>query len=74
MTSPNKVAIAEAKEALWRKDVKFALANDGMHFMILHHAKRIDFWPTSGAWIARGYKDVRGRGISELLNYLEKEN
>lgn len=64
-------AIAEAKELLWRHSIKFAAANDELHFMISHQCKRIDFWPTTGKWIARGYRDVAGRGLNTLLEYME---
>lgn len=77
LTSKQSRAIAEAEEALRRNEVKFCLANGRVHFMIQHQSKRIDFWPTSGKWIVRGYRDVVGQGLSSLLLHMgfsEKEH
>ena len=62
--------IREAKEILWRYDIKFRTANYGLHFMIEHERRRIDFWPTTERWIARGFHDVQGWGIVALLDYM----
>jgi len=65
-------AIKQAKEALWQHAVPFATANRDLHFMISHKAQRIDFWPTTGRWLAHGFRDVPGRGLPALLSYIEK--
>jgi hypothetical protein len=49
--------------------IPFRTANRDLHFMILHRCKRIDFWSSTGKWIARGFREVSGRGIAALLTY-----
>ena len=71
MTEPHhKEAIDAAHKALEAKGVFYDTANYGMHFMISHHGQRIDFWPTSGRWIHRGFRDRKGYGLDALLELL----
>ena len=63
--------IREAKEIFWRYDIKFRTANHELHFMIEHDGRRIDFWPTTERWIARGFHDVSGFGVVALLDYMK---
>ncbi len=67
----NDEYIREAQEILWRYDIKFRTANYGLHFMIEHQGRRIDYWPTTERWIARGFEDVTGFGIVALLDYMD---
>jgi hypothetical protein len=63
--------VREARQVLTRHGIKHCTANDGVHLMITQDCRRIDFWPTTGKWIARGFRDVQGKGIDELLAYME---
>lgn len=46
----------------------FEVKNDGEHYII---EKRLDWWPASGVWIARGVR-ARGVGIISALGWIRK--
>lgn len=50
--------------------VSFVSNNGGAHLVIKHNASVIDFWPSTGLFIARGTA-VKRRGVKNLLSALK---
>lgn len=49
--------------------VKFEQKNNGVHLIVKHNEKVVDFWPSTGRFICRsGKKDAYG--VFNLLNHL----
>lgn len=52
------------------KGIPFVSNNDGVHVVIQHNNKIIDFYPSTGLWKDRQSKR-RARGILSLIRHLE---
>lgn len=66
---------ALAPQILLDNGVSFKEHNDGAHLIVTDHGMTVDFWPGTEKWITRPTKTEqsrRGRGIDELLTYLEQ--
>lgn len=50
-------------------NIPFESKNHGAHLIV---AGVVDFWPSTGLWIPRDPKHSRGRGVRNLLNYLQR--
>ena len=57
-----------AIDVLHASGLKYKVRNEGEHYII---AGRIDWWPSSGVWIARK-TNKRGVGIHSALKWLEQ--
>ena len=64
----------DAAQQLTALGIAFSTANKGLHFMISHQCRRIDFWPTTGKWIERGFRDCKGFGIDTLIARIRGED
>lgn len=59
----------QSTKILIANGISFTSHNNGIHLIISHNDKTIDFYPSTGKWIVRTVK-VGGRGIFKLLEYL----
>jgi hypothetical protein len=57
-------------EFLTKKEINFESKNDGIHLIVTHNGKVVDFWPSTGKWKDRK-KERYSRGVRKLVNYLE---
>lgn len=44
--------------------------NNGVHLIVKHGDRVVDFWPSTGKWIDRAQRGVHMRGIFRLLKHL----
>ena len=56
-------------EILTARGIQFESKNAGVHLIVRHNDHVVDFWPSTGRWIARG-NNRSGRGIQKLFQYL----
>jgi hypothetical protein len=61
---------ASSTELLKARGVQFTDHNDGIHLVITHADRVVDFWPSTGKWIERA-GSAKGRGVHALLKLLE---
>jgi hypothetical protein len=62
---------AKPEQRLAEAGIGFTTHNDGLHLVVDHNEKIVDFWPTTGRWIAR--KGRKGWGVKGLIEYLDGE-
>lgn len=60
-------------DLLDKKGIKYESKNDGIHLIVECGSWFVDFWPSTGKYRCRGSKK-HGRGIRELLKYIDKRN
>jgi hypothetical protein len=60
---------AKPEQRLAEAGIGFTTHNNGLHLIVDHNEKVVDFWPTTGRWIARGGKE--GWGVKGLIEFLE---
>jgi len=55
--------------------IHFESKNNGVHLVIRHNNKVVDFWPSTGRFICRSGKmdDIDSRGINRLVKYLNSK-
>jgi hypothetical protein len=54
------------------RKVPYTLKNGGAHVIIDYQpGLRVDFWPGTGLWHARRPVEIKGRGVFNLLRYLD---
>lgn len=68
----NKVSSTEILAA--HPEIQVVKKMDGVHLIVSHGGKTIDFWPTTGKWIDRGERGVHHRGVFPLLKRLGIEH
>ena len=51
-------------------NIPFISHNNGVHLVVSHDNKTIDFYPSPGLWIDRLQKDIKHRVIKTLLQYI----
>ncbi len=53
----------------------FESKNDGVHLVVRHNGKVVDFWPSTGRFICRSGKmdDYDTRGVNRLIKYLKSK-
>lgn len=56
-------------EILKSKGIAFESKSFGVHLIVRHAGKTVDFWPGTGKWIIRGGPS-RGCGVKNLLRQL----
>jgi len=56
--------------------IAFESKNNGVHLVIKHNNKVVDFWPSTGRFICRSGKmdDYDSRGINRLVKYLNSKS
>ena len=56
--------------------IQFESKNNGVHLVIRHNNKVVDFWPSTGRFICRSGKmnDYDIRGINRLVKYLNSKS
>lgn len=59
-------------ELLKAKEVPYNVHNNGAHLVIRFGIFWIDFWPGTGLWHARIPVDHHGRGVFNLIAFLDK--
>jgi hypothetical protein len=52
------------------KNISFESKNYGVHLIVNHNNKIIDFWPSTGKWKDRK-KSHYCRGVKKLIAYIE---
>lgn len=62
--------LRNSTELLQRLNIPFVSHNGGIHLVVRDNNKTIDFYPSTGLWIDRHYKNVKRRGIKNLLKYI----
>lgn len=62
--------LRRSTEMLKYLQIQFITHNSGVHLVINHDNKIIDFYPSTGLWIDRFNKDMKRRGIKSLLSYI----
>ena len=63
----------EAVDILAEKGVEYTVHNEGLHFVVDGlFDQKVDFWPTTGRWMARGKsgRQRNGYGVESLLSYI----
>jgi hypothetical protein len=50
--------------------VEFEVKNEGVHLIVKHNGKTVDFWPSTGKYIPREPKPKHGRGVFNMLKML----
>jgi hypothetical protein len=62
----NKV---DSTSILDREGIVYESHNHGVHLVVKHNGKVVDYWPSTGKFINRttGWK---GRGVRKLINHL----
>lgn len=50
--------------------IDFEVKNGGVHLIVKHNGKTIDFWPSTGKYIPREPKPKHGRGVFNMLKML----
>ena len=56
---------------LVKLNIKFDSRNNGLHLIINHNGKIIDFYPSTGLWWQRHNPKAKNRGIDNLLKCIE---
>lgn len=59
-------------ELLKKAEIPFTVHNNGAHLVIRNNDFWIDFWPGTGLWHARIPVDHHGRGVFNLIAFLDK--
>lgn len=59
-------------ELLSENRIGFESKNFGAHLIVEGMKGKVDFWPSTGKWIARSGN--YGRGIKSLINSISKES
>jgi hypothetical protein len=58
-----------SRQLLQKHQVSFTTHNDGVHLIVKHNNRELDFWPGTGKWVSRKDRTVKGRGVHTLLQY-----
>lgn len=60
--------------ALEKAGIPFTTNNAGVHVMIQHKGKQLNYWPGTGLWqYPTAHSRIERRGIRSLLQFLGKE-
>lgn len=62
--------VAYAHKRLTELGIKFEAKNYGQHLIVTGAHQTIDYWPSTGKWIARGndtHLEGKGRGIRGVI-------
>jgi hypothetical protein len=62
--------VEDAVATLKKRGIEYETANGGVHCVIRHAGKVVDFWPTTGRYIVRDATTGNGRGLDKLLQVL----
>ena len=57
---------------LLRNKIDFTIHNNGVHLVVTHNGRTVDFWPSTGKFIFRN-TNYKGRGVFNLIKKLTKE-
>lgn len=75
-TEEHKAKIARNRASspaiLLSHGITFVSKNAGVHLIVSHNGKVVDFWPGTGKWIGRGNGAAVGRGVFNLIRELEE--
>lgn len=54
--------------------IEFTSHNCGIHLQIKRGPVTIDYWPSTGKWMTKGFRyGVTNRGIRSLLDFIKNE-
>ncbi len=61
--------LSASTDILAKAGVNFTSHNNGVHLIVQHKDRLIDFWPSTGKWGVRS-ANLWGRGVFSLLKLL----
>lgn len=57
---------------LTERGIEFEIKNQGVHLIVRGNGHVVDFWPGTGKFIMRERGSRKGRGVFNLLKYVQE--